>query len=110
MLSNKTKNPKTNKNKCKCCQFVALLKSVVCRETFLLRNACTHIFVCVCVYLDIWVVTPLPPNFGEMKIFVLLGLFGHLPDASEQECGCKVPSREVYFFCQVNWTEKYAEM
>lgn len=70
----------------------------------------THICVYMCVYLDIWIIRPLPFSFGEMKIFVLLGLLGHLRDASEQECGCEVPSREVYFFCQVNWTEKCAEM
>lgn len=58
----------------------------------------TYMCVCVCMYLDIWIVIPLPPNFGEMKIFVLLGLFGHLRDVSEQECGWKVPSREVLFF------------
>lgn len=46
-----------------------------------MRYACTHIFACV--YLDIWIILQ-PPNFGEMKIFVLLGLFGHLHDASEQ--------------------------
>lgn len=69
-------------------------------------------YLCVYIYLDIRIVIPLSPNFAEMKIFVLLGLFGHLCDASEQECGCKVPSSEVlfFFFCQVNWTEKYAEM
>lgn len=52
----------------------------------------THVCVCVCVfvycfislYLDLWIVIPLSPEFGEMRIFVLLGLLGCLCDASEQ--------------------------
>lgn len=60
----------------------------------------THLCLCVwfiSLYLDLWIVIPLSPKFGEMRIFVLLELLGRLCDASEQECGCKVPSREVYF-------------
>lgn len=81
----------------KCCQFLKLLNSVVSRETFSKIYTCTYICVCMCIYLDICIIRPMAFNFGEMKIFVLLGLLGHLHDASEQECGCDVPSREVYF-------------
>lgn len=111
----KTTNKHNNKTKFKCSQFIKLLKSVVCKEDLFIEicvytHLCVSVCVCVYIYIDIWVVISLPPNFGEIKSFVLLGLFGHLHDASKQECGCKVPSGEVYFLCQLNWTEKYVEM
>lgn len=65
-----------------------------------------------CLYLDLWIVIPLSPNSGEVRMFVLLGLLGCLCDASEQECGCKVRYQveRVHFCLQGYLTEKYINM
>jgi len=43
-----------------------LLKSVVYRETFLLRSACTHMFVCVYVLID-RLLYPCPLTLVKLK-------------------------------------------
>lgn len=60
--------------------------------------------------LDLWIVIARSPKFGEMRIFVLLGLLSCLCDSSEQACFCKEASREIHFCLQVYLTGKYTEM
>lgn len=61
------------------------------------------VYCFISLYLDLWIVIPLSPEFGEMRIFVLLGLLGCLCDASEQNVVVRYQVKMFIFIYRYTW-------